>query len=320
MNKLPVIFDHDGGIDDLLSLMLLLTMEHVDLKGVTITPADCFLSDATSSTLKILKLFGREDVPVAQGRLHGINPFHYDWRAQPKMVNALPIMIRTKENRDLIVKQPADVFIAEQLEQAEHPITVLMTGPCSNLTAALELNPNAKNGLERLVWMGGAVDVKGNVATHNHDGSAEWNVYWDYLSANRLLKSGINITLMPLDATNCLPIDHAFLSELAQHSEHRLVDLAGQFWACTVASIPSYEFTYFLWDVMATCVLGIEPDAIKVENCKLSVAIHEPNEGQTYRDEKSGNNVDVVVKAEREKVITYLIKQLKSSNHNITNL
>ena len=43
-------------------------MEHVEILGVTITPADCFLSDATESTLKILQMFGRTDIPVALGR------------------------------------------------------------------------------------------------------------------------------------------------------------------------------------------------------------------------------------------------------------
>ncbi len=311
MQKTPVIFDHDGGIDDLLSLMLLLTMDHIELKGVCITPADCFLSDATTTTLKILKLFQRTDIPVAQGRLHGINPFHYDWRAQPKMVNALPTMLKLEADYSQVIEQPADQFIAAQLCATDAPITVLMTGPCSNLAAAIKDSPQAKQGLDKLVWMGGAVDVKGNVGTHNHDGSAEWNVYWDYLSAYNLLHTGIKIQLMPLDATNCLPIDLAFLKQLADFNQYPLVELAGQFWACTTASIPAYEFTYFLWDVMATCCLGIGQDAIKMEPIKLNIATEEPNEGQTYRDPNNGQEVSVATWADREQVIEYLIGQLK---------
>ena len=52
-DKKLVLMDHDGGVDDLLSLMLLLTMPNIDLIGVSITPADCYLAFATEATRKI---------------------------------------------------------------------------------------------------------------------------------------------------------------------------------------------------------------------------------------------------------------------------
>lgn len=61
--KTPVIFDHDGGIDDILSLLLTLTMPQVELKGVCITPADCYPDDALTSSLKLLTLAGQTEVP-----------------------------------------------------------------------------------------------------------------------------------------------------------------------------------------------------------------------------------------------------------------
>ena len=310
MDKTPVIFDHDGGVDDLLSLMLLLTMDHIDLKAVCITPADCFMPDATSTTLKLLSLFGRDDVDVVQGSLHGINPFHYDWRAQPKVLNALPAMLVQPENKSLIHSLPAHEYLAQTLQNAPKPYTVLMTGPCSNLATAIQQQPDCLNSIKKVIWMGGAVDVKGNVAIHNHDGSAEWNVFWDAPAADALLKSGAPLWLMPLDATNCLPISMSFLSELAQHRQHPLVELAGQFWACTVASIPSYEFTYYLWDVMATCCLALEGDEIDWQDIRLAVRTSAPSEGNTYRCE-TGNMVRVAMQADRQRVIDYLIKQFK---------
>ncbi|XOV80822.1 MAG: nucleoside hydrolase [Aestuariibacter sp.] len=312
MHKTPVLFDHDGGVDDLLLLMLLLTMDNIDLKGVCITPADCFLSDATTSTLKLLALFKRTDIPVAQGTLHGINPFHYDWRAQPKMVNALPTMLSLQADTQLVSDLSAHDFMKHILEQAQEPVTVLMTGPCSNLAKVLKDAPELSNKVAKVIWMGGAVDVKGNVAIHNHDGSAEWNVYWDYLAARDLLNSGVDIDLVALNATNCLPIDTAFLTELAQYRDNALADLAGQFWATTVASIPSYEFTYFLWDVMATCHLGMPDSALTLETLNLGISIAEPNEGQTFRDD-NGSPVNVALSADRQKVLDYLFKQFTYS-------
>lgn len=311
MNKTPVIFDHDGGVDDLLSLMLLLTMEEIDLKAVCITPADCFLSDATTTTLKLLSLFNRKDVDVVQGNLHGVNPFYYDWRAQPKMLNALPTLLSLDADSSLIHPLPAHQYMQEALKTSEEPVTVLMTGPCSNLAKAIDESPQCLDKLQKVIWMGGAIDTKGNVAIHNHDGTAEWNVYWDAPAADTLIRSGAPVWLMPLDATNCLPISMEFLEELSAHREHPLVELAGQFWATTVASIPSYEFTYYLWDVMATCCLGLGDDVIDWQDIRIAVGTTEPSEGNTYRCE-DGNLVKAAMKADRQAVINYVIEQFKT--------
>lgn len=311
MNTKKVLFDHDGGIDDLLSLMLLLTMENIDLIGVTITPADCFLEDATLSTLKILKLFNRTGIPVAKGDLYGVNPFHYDWRAQPKVANALPLMLATPFDTSPLKPQSAQTFIADTLRQSNQPVTCLMTGPCSNLVAALTQEPQLKNKVDEVIWMGGAVNTKGNVAMHNHNGSAEWNVYWDPFAAQKLFAMGLNIKLIALDATDCLPIDLPFLEALAAHRAHPLADLAGQYWATTINAIPAYEYTYHLWDVMATSVLEIAPDAIEYQKMELDVAVTEPNQGQTIQSPGNGQWINVAIAANREKVLNYVLNKFQ---------
>jgi len=311
MHKQQVIFDHDGGVDDLLSLMLLLTMEHVELLGVTITPADCFLSDATVSTLKILKMFNRQDVPVALGTIQGQNPFPYEWRAQPKICNALPDMLNIEHDNSLIRQEPAHKFIANTLASGGEPVTLLMTGPCSNLVSAIEGKDELKSKVKELVWMGGAVDVAGNVAMHNHNASAEWNVYWDALSTAKLFTMGIKIKLVALDATNYLPVDMDFLKQLAKQSQFPMSNLAGQFWATTINSIPSYEYTYHLWDVLATAYLGLGDKALTFEPRELKVSVDEPNEGQTFVEVGCGQWVDLAISAERQLVLDYVFEQFK---------
>lgn len=306
-----VLFDHDGGVDDLLSLMLLLTIKNVEVIGVTITPADCFLEDATETTLKILKLFNRSDIPVAKGDLYGVNPFHYDWRAQPKIVNALPVILSTPLDTSPLQPTSAQTFIAETLQNSRDPVTCLMTGPCSNLVAALSKKPELKSNIEEVIWMGGAVNTQGNVAMHNHNGSAEWNVYWDPFAAQKLFASNLNIKLIALDATNCLPIDIPFLATLAAHRHHPLADLAGQCWATTINAIPAYEYTYHLWDVMATSVLEVAPDAIEYQKMELDVAITEPNQGQTISSPGNNQWINVAVSAKREAILAYVLGQFQ---------
>lgn len=315
MQKHDVIFDHDGGVDDLLSLMLLLTMDHINLLGVTITPADCYLPDATESTLKILALFGRQDVPVSKGTLHGINAFPADWRAQPKICNALPLMLRQVADEGLVTDAPAHKFIGEMLTQNEDVI-VLMTGPCTNLVQACLEDPSITKSIRELVWMGGAVDVPGNVATHNHNTTAEWNAFWDPVATRELFGLGINIKLIALDATNCLPVNRAFLERLATQNS-RLSDLAGQFWAATVNSIPAYEFTYFMWDVLATCDLGLEDGVITYDKVEIDVSVTEPNAGETFRQPGNGQWVNLATEVKKDIVLDYVLHQFSREPENL---
>lgn len=308
--KRKVVFDHDGGVDDLLSLMLLLSMDHVELLAVTITPADCYLSDATISTLKILAMFGRKNVPVGLGNIHGVNAFPADWRAQPKICNVLPDMLTQQYDPQQVSDLQADALIKSCLS-TNQDVTVLMTGPSTNLIAAIESQPDIKEAIEQVIWMGGAVDVPGNVAMYNHDKSAEWNAYWDPTASQKLIASGLNIKLISLDATNCLPVNVDFLSQLAAQKHYPISSLACQFWATTINTIPSYEFTYFMWDVLATSVLGLQGNEIEFQTIKIDVATEEPNEGQTYRDPDNGFAIDVAYNVNRDAVLNYILEQFK---------
>ncbi len=301
-----VLFDHDGGIDDLLSLLILTQIPDVEIVGVCVTPADCFIEDATESTLKILNLTGNESVPVAKGIVRPVNPFPKEWRAQPMVVNAFPRMLLTQENDQQISNLPAHAFIEQQLDAATDPVTVLITGPCSNLTGALESNPALKTKIKEVVWMGGAVDVGGNVATYHHNTSAEWNAYWDPAATKTLFSFGLDIQLIPLDVTNQVPVNKPFLQRLAQHFDNPLADLASQFWATTLNTIPGYEYTYFMWDVLATSYLGI-PQAFTSESIELAVKTDTPEAGRTVRSPGSQQWIKVAKQVDVDQFYDYII-------------
>ncbi len=286
-HRTPVIFDHDGGIDDLLSLLLLVRLPNLNVIGVTITPADCYPDDALISTRKILTLTGNTHIPVAVGNLSGPNPFPPEWRAQPKMCHATPTLLRTPLDGVSVSELSADEWIERTLLQSTDKVTVLKTGPATNLATVLKRNPELVSKVEKVVWMGGAVEVKGNVAMHDHNGTAEWNAYWDPAATRELVKSGVPLCLVPLDATNALPVSWPFLQQLAEQNSP-VSDLAGQFWAATVTAIPSYEFTYFLWDILSTCVLALPADKFTLESGLINVSTTTPNAGQTFRDEENG--------------------------------
>jgi purine nucleosidase len=92
MKKQLVLMDHHGGVDDYLATMLLLTVEHIELLGIVVTPADCYIQPAVSATRKIIDLMGFSHVPVEESTVRGINRFPCLYRCDSLIMDHLPIL------------------------------------------------------------------------------------------------------------------------------------------------------------------------------------------------------------------------------------
>lgn len=308
MQRTPLFLDHDGGVDDILSLLLILTMEEVDLLGVAVTPADCYPGYAIETSRKLLDLMGQSHVAVAESDVRGINPFPSVWRAQPHVINAFPPLLNVEKIKSPLSPHKAVYFIKEILQAADEPITYLMTGPCTTLVTVLQQEPWLREKIGQIVWMAGAVDVPGNVAMYTHDNTAEWNVYWDAPSAQWLFEQNLPLIIFPLDATNHVPVSMDFLKQLARQSEYEVSNLASVCWATTINTVPSYEYLYHMWDVLATSYVA-RPDLFTTEKLELTVAVKPPNEGQTLRDPGNGQWVTMAKSADVEGFYGYLLEQ-----------
>jgi len=305
--KRTVIFDHDGGVDDLLSLMMLLAMPHIDLAGIIVTPADCFLRPAVSATLKTLRFFGRSDVELSEGSLYGVNPFPRAWRVHAYAIDALPILNEPDTVVASPVTEPGHDFLAQKLLLTEEPITILITGPVSNLAAVLAEEPALAGNIEEVVWMGGALNVPGNVRDYEHDGSAEWNAYWDPPATYSLWQSQVPLTLFPLDVTNNVPVTMEFLHRLAKQRRYPVSDLAGQCWALTVGAIPTYEYVYHMWDTLTTGYLGAS-ELIAFRQALTEVTPVGPGAGQIKEVANGGRLVRTADAVDVEKFSEYVLE------------
>lgn len=301
-----LFIEHDGAIDDLLSLMLVLTIKNIELIGINITPADCFIEPAVESTYKILHLFDKSNVPIGRSKYSGINSFPGAWRARPKVINALPAFINLPKGPDpYAIPEACNLFI-EQLEKADKPVHVLITGPCSNIVKALEINPAIGEKIKQVVWMGGAFKVPGNVQTYQHNGSAEWNSFWDPVSSKKLFELELPLICVPLDITNHFPVSLEFLSKLAGQ-RHILSSLAGQFWALTIDSIPSYHYIYCMWDVLAASFMAI-PEKFTLKEIRAKISDRTPNAGQTVLDD-NGHKLKVITHVNIKLFYKFLLDQ-----------
>ncbi len=306
MLKELVIHDHDGGIDDYLSLMLLLTMEHVQVLGVVVTPADCYVKPAVSVTRKMLDLMSYSHIPVAESTVRGLNPFPRVWRQTAFAVDHLPILNDRDQIDTPLVQEAGQQFLARLLREAPEPVTLLVTGPLTTVAAALDLAPEVEPKIRRIVWMGGALNVPGNVdpvMEPGQDGSAEWNVYWDPPAAHRVWQSRIPVVLCPLDITNHVPVTSEMVLKLGRQRHGRpLSEVAAQCYGLVMR-----QGGYYFWDVLATGFIG-RPDIYRTREVETVIIPDGISQGRT-RIQPGGRAITTLESVDVEAFYTYILAQ-----------
>ncbi len=304
MPKQLVLMDHDGGIDDYLATLLLMTMENVEPIGIVVTPADCYLQPAVSATRKILDLIGRSEIPVAASTVRGLNPFPTLYRRDSYVVDNLPILNERDEMQTPLVAETGQEFVARSLLAAERPVILMVTGPLTTIAAALDMAPEIEAKIEKIVWMGGALNVAGNINPDvevGHDGSAEWNAYWDPIAAQQIWQTQIPLIICPLDLTNTVPVTAQFVRQLAKQRRYPLSDFAGQ---CYALAIPQ---DYYFWDVLATTYLA-HPEFFQLREWESAIVTTGKSQGRT-KVEPGGRKILAMDWVDRERYYTYILQQ-----------
>ncbi|WP_213803142.1 nucleoside hydrolase [Granulicella sp. dw_53] len=256
--RTPVVLIHDAAIDEFISTMLLIAMPEIDLLGIVIVNADCLEAPALQAASKLQQFLRRPEIPIALSRARGWNAFPWEYRGDCVTFGEIPSL---QPFTPYVVTPPPDgeVLLATLLKQAiagNSPLTLLMTGPMTPLTDVLRLEPELIEGVEKIVWMGGAIDVPGNLdpATLNPavaNAHAEWNAFWDPYSVDEVLLGFSGIHLFPLDISNSAPVSKAFLDALQKQGKtYSYSQLAFEAYSLVVN-----EPFYRLWDVTAACWL-----------------------------------------------------------------
>ncbi len=188
----PVILDCDPGHDDAIALLLALASPELELLGVTTTYGNQTLEKTTANALRVLELVERTDVPVAAGAERPL---------ERELVVAAHVHGET--GLDGTILPPASTspttddstsFVAEAVSGASDPVTIVATGPLTNV--ARYLDAHGTDGIAHVVVMGGSI-AEGNITP-----SAEFNVWCDPEAAARVFESGLDISMIGLDVTH----------------------------------------------------------------------------------------------------------------------
>ncbi len=298
--KPPVIVDTDAGTDDLMAIAYLLAGREVDVRAITVVNGLAHVEQGAANILGLLELAGRRDVPVFIGESHprsGNAEFPGDWRQLSDNLPGvqLPRSTRVPETRSAVQ------YLAKEMRlPAGGPsLRILALGPLTNVAAALDDSSGRIRGIRSIVIMGGAISVPGNLGDggvfKTENKAAEWNMYIDPAAAGRVFGSGLPIEVVPLDATNKVPIDQAFVRDFASRAAGPLGRFAVQILASEQSLIEQRAF--YAWDPLAAVIL-VHPGIATFQMLHVDVETKAPASGQTLAATGGNPNARVAVSAD----------------------
>lgn len=294
-NSRLVYLNHDGGVDDLVSLLLLLNSPDINLIGVGIIEADCFIDPALTASLKLIHRFSTYPVTVSLSTARPKNAFPLEWRKHAYYVDALPLLNQHYPHQNPLTPSnlPAHEHLVRLLKSATQRVTLIFTGPLTDLALALELEPKIKEKIESIYWMGGAFWVEGNVDFPNSEGGAEWNAFWDPEAVDVVVRASLPLKIVSLDSTNTTPLTQKLMLQWAQNRENVGFDLLAQMYSFLepVFLLPKRS-SYFFWDVLTTLV-ALKPSIAETKRLAIEVVTSGRRSGET-REKVGGSEVEVV--------------------------
>lgn len=307
---LPIIIDCDPGHDDAIALILALASPKLNVLAVTTSAGNQTPDKTLRNALRILTLLGRHDIPVAGGapkpllreliiadNVHGESGL--DGPALP-VPGFAPQALTAVE------------LMAKTLRASTEPVTLVPTGPLTNIALLLSAHPELKAKIARIVLMGGSA------GPGNWTPAAEFNIYVDPEAAEMVFGAGVPITMCGLDVT------HA--AQVMDEDIERIRAITNPI-ARTVAELLDFFMIYHRdpkWGFVGAplhdpCTIAwlLRPELFEGIECHVSVETQgQYTVGMTvvdrYRLSPHEPNATVLLGVERQGFIDLLVEQLQA--------
>lgn len=240
-----VVVDTDLAFDDIMALLYLLQRDDVVIDAVTIAgTGEAHCDPGVVNAIRLLALGGETNAPVACGRetpLEGTNAFPEEWRTA---VDDLSMLDLPEVGRGADPRGAARLL----LDTLDGDAILITLGPLTNVAQALRADPGLALRVPEFVAMAGAIDADGNTPS----GVAEYNVWVDPLAAKEVIE-GMDVTLVPLDATDDVPFTPFFADTLGAHLTSPEAEAADAIIAANQEIF--LEGGYSFWDTLATALV-----------------------------------------------------------------
>ena len=319
----PVIFNHSAAIDDFVSTAVLSSMPNIDIKGIVVTNADCIATPAMDTSSKVHQFLGldKKNIPLTLSMARGWNAFPWAYRKDCITMGTIESLYPFKSHVTPPYQSGEDmieVLLLEAMIMSE-PVIVLATGPITAITKVLKKRPELIKGIKKVVWMGGAIFVKGNLYDETvsipreiANDKAEWNAFWDPFAVSEMFQAFSGIHMFPLDITDKAKITDEFKTKLAaQAKDYNLSKFVSEAYGL-VKDEPFYE----MWNTLATCFLGNAANDIFADPEEISLTIEEwGNDTQGWIHQMENRNAQSVYfnLKNSDAFYDYVLQQLKAN-------
>ena len=194
-----IILDLDTGIDDTLALSYVLGSPDAELIGITGTYGNVVLDQGVDNDLRLLAMYGREDIPVFKGIDHPSTADSFSVPPDSEIFHGANgtgnVEIPAQTDRQASQQSSVDFIIDAVRRYPKGELVVVPTGALTTIAAALEKAPDIVDRIS-IVMMGGTLTQPGNVGPF-----AEANINQDPEAANRVFATTADITMVGLDVT-----------------------------------------------------------------------------------------------------------------------
>lgn len=190
----PVVIDTDPGQDDAVALLLALASPELEVVGVTTVAGNVPLARTSQNALKVCELAGRTDLAVFAG---ADRPLQRELVTAEYVHGATGLDGADLPDPEMTLRPGHAVDFLIDTATGRPGLTVCTLGPLTNVALALQREPGLARHVDQIVLMGGGFSEGGNRTP-----AAEFNIYVDPHAADLVFRSGIPLTMLPLDVTH----------------------------------------------------------------------------------------------------------------------
>ncbi|GMO23596.1 MAG: pyrimidine-specific ribonucleoside hydrolase RihA [Termitinemataceae bacterium] len=193
MKKIPVIIDCDPGHDDAIALILAFAREELDVKAVTVSAGNQSIEKTLLNAKKVLSFIGKHP-PLAAG---ATKPLFRKLETAAEVHGESGLDGPSLPAPDFSEEPvPAVELLRKTIMETPEPVTLIPTGPLTNIAILFTAYPEVKKNIRQISLMGGGIEAG------NWTSAAEFNIFVDPEAADIVFKSELPIIMAGLDVTH----------------------------------------------------------------------------------------------------------------------
>lgn len=191
-----LLLDCDPGYDDAIALMLAYAHPDLDLLAVTTVGGNQSIDKVTANALSIAQALGKTHIPIARGADRPLVEPLRDASFIHGQTGLDGVTLPAPDLSLLDSRHAVDVIIDTVMQEPAGTVTLVPTGPLTNIALAVRLEPRIVERVKEVVLMGGAY------AMGNASPVAEFNVFTDPEAAHIVFSAAWKVTMVGLDLTH----------------------------------------------------------------------------------------------------------------------